>query len=74
MVCCLCAGQDTPRGRRCVARHAARASKRPYVTQALTTFSLEPLELYGDELTKFQQSESTKWGTVVRAAKLGPQQ
>lgn len=45
-----------------------------HVTDVLANFAMEPLELSGDQLATFQRSESEKWGRVIRAAKMGPQQ
>jgi hypothetical protein len=39
------------------------------VTEVLTTFALEPLELSGEELTALQRAESEKWGALVRSTK-----
>ena len=50
-----------------------KAVKARYVTEVLTTFALEPLELSGDELTTLQRLESEKWGKLVRSTRLGPQ-
>jgi tripartite-type tricarboxylate transporter receptor subunit TctC len=47
-----------------------KATKTRYVTEVLTTFALEPLELSGDELTALQRTDSARWGKVVRSANL----
>ncbi|WP_198084592.1 tripartite tricarboxylate transporter substrate binding protein [Variovorax sp. E3] len=50
------------------------AAKTKYVTEVLSTSSLEPMPLAGQELDAFQRAELEKWGKAVRAANLGPKQ
>lgn len=49
-----------------------KALKTKHVTDVYTTFGLEPLDLAGAELEKFQRREYERWGQAVRAANLSP--
>ncbi|HSV77761.1 MAG TPA: tripartite tricarboxylate transporter substrate binding protein [Ramlibacter sp.] len=50
-----------------------RASQTSAVKETLHTFSMEPLELAGDQLTALQRAESEKWRRVVRPSAQRPQ-
>lgn len=47
-----------------------KASGSKIVKDYLSTFGVESLDLYGDDLAAFQKSESDKWGKAVRDAGL----
>ncbi|MDM0022217.1 Bug family tripartite tricarboxylate transporter substrate binding protein [Variovorax saccharolyticus] len=49
-----------------------KALKTKYMQDVYSNFGLEPLNLVGEELAKFQRSEYEKWGQAVKAANLSP--
>ena len=50
-----------------------KAMKTKHVTDVYGVFAMEPMNLAGDDLDKFQRAEFDKWGKAVRAANMGPQ-
>jgi tripartite-type tricarboxylate transporter receptor subunit TctC len=50
----------------------SKATKPKYLADVFATAGMEPLNLAGDELDKFQREENVKWGKAVRSANLGP--
>lgn len=49
-----------------------KAMKTKYVADVYQTTGLQPLNLSGEALARFQKAEYDRWGAAVKAANLGP--